>query len=43
MVYRGPFKQVEDDDNRVYYHGVRMAGCDKTFSTAAMGALCRAV
>lgn len=31
VVYRGPFKQVEDDDNHVYPRGERMAVCDKTF------------
>lgn len=31
VMYRGPFKQVEDDDNHVYYRGQRMAVCDKTF------------
>ena len=31
VVYRGPFKQVEDDDHHVYYRGERMAVCDKTF------------
>ncbi len=31
VIYRGPFKQVEDDDNHVYYRGQRMAVCDKTF------------
>ena len=31
VIYRGPFKQVEDDDNHVYYRGRRMAVCDKTF------------
>ena len=31
VVYRGPFKRVEDDDNHVYYRGERMAVCDKTF------------
>ncbi|GAB4133713.1 MAG: methyltransferase domain-containing protein [Thermogutta sp.] len=31
VVYRGPFKMVEDDDNHVYYRGERMAVCDKTF------------
>lgn len=30
-VCRGPFKQVEDDDDHVYYRGERMAVCDKTF------------
>lgn len=31
VVYRGPFKTVEDDDGHVYYRGERMAVCDKTF------------
>jgi arsenite methyltransferase len=31
VVYRGPFKKVEDDDEHVYYRGERMAVCDKTF------------
>jgi arsenite methyltransferase len=31
VIYRGPFRQVEDDDNHVYYRGERMAVCDKTF------------
>ena len=31
VIYRGPFKQVEDDDGHVYPRGVRMAVCDKTF------------
>jgi len=31
VVYRGPFKRVEDDDDHVYYRGERMAVCDKTF------------
>jgi SAM-dependent methyltransferase len=31
VVYRGPFKKVEDDDGHVYHRGVRMAVCDKTF------------
>ncbi len=31
VIYRGPFKKVEDDDNHVYYRGERMAVCDKTF------------
>ena len=30
VIYRGPFKQVEDDDNHVYFRGQRMAVCDKT-------------
>lgn len=31
VVYRGPFKKVEDDDGHVYPRGARMAVCDKTF------------
>ena len=31
VIYRGPFKKVEDDDGHVYRRGQRMAVCDKTF------------
>lgn len=31
LVYRGPFKKVEDDDGHIYVRGERMAVCDKTF------------
>ncbi len=31
VIYRGPFKKVEDDDGHVYSRGARMAVCDKTF------------
>lgn len=31
IVYRGPFRQVEDDDGHLYRRGVRTATCDKTF------------
>jgi SAM-dependent methyltransferase len=31
VIYRGPFKMVEDDDGHFYYRGQRMAVCDKTF------------
>ncbi len=31
VIYRGPFRQVEDDDGNIYPRGVRMAVCDKTF------------
>ncbi len=31
VVYRGPFKSVEDDDGHVYTRGQRMAVCEKTF------------
>jgi len=31
MIYRGPFKKVEDDDGHTYFRGQRIAVCDKTF------------
>jgi arsenite methyltransferase len=31
VVYRGPFKEVEDDDGHIYSRGERMAVCDKTY------------
>lgn len=31
VVYRGPFRKVEDDDGHIYVRGQRMAVCDKTF------------
>ncbi|MGH7194675.1 MAG: methyltransferase domain-containing protein, partial [Candidatus Saccharimonadales bacterium] len=31
VMYRGPFKQVEDDDGHIYTRGQRTAVCDKTF------------
>ena len=31
MIYRGPFKKVEDDDGHTYRRGARTAVCDKTF------------
>ena len=31
LVYRGPFKKVEDDDGHVYRRGERIAVCDKIF------------
>jgi SAM-dependent methyltransferase len=31
LIYRGPFKKIEDDDGHVFYRGERMAVCDKTF------------
>ena len=31
LVYRGPFKKVEDDDGHVFPRGERIAVCDKTF------------
>jgi SAM-dependent methyltransferase len=31
VIYRGPFRQVEDDDGHTYRRGERAAVCDKTF------------
>ncbi len=31
VIYRGPFKRVEDDDGHVFHRGERTAVCDKTF------------
>ena len=31
LVYRGPFKSVEDDDGHHFARGARIAVCDKTF------------
>ncbi|MBI1367125.1 MAG: methyltransferase domain-containing protein [Planctomycetes bacterium] len=31
VVYAGPWKQVHDDDDHVYFRGQRMAVCDKTY------------
>lgn len=31
MIYRGPFKQVVDDEGQVFERGVRMATCDRTY------------
>ena len=32
VVYRGPFKKVEDDDGHVLRRGIRTAVCEKTFN-----------
>lgn len=32
VVYKGPFRQVEDDDGHVLHRGTRVAVCEKTFS-----------
>ncbi len=37
VIYRGPFKKVEDDDGHVYHRGQRMAVCDKTFRLLQQG------
>lgn len=31
VVYRGPFRKVEDDDQHIFHRGVRTAVCDKTY------------
>ena len=31
VIYKGPWRQVRDDDNHVFYRGQRIAVCDKTF------------
>jgi arsenite methyltransferase len=31
VIYRGPFRMVEDDDGHVLHRGVRTAVCEKTF------------
>ena len=31
VIYKGPFRRVEDDDGHAYLRGQRMAVCDKTF------------
>lgn len=31
IIYKGPWKKVEDDDGHTFYRGERMAVCDKTF------------
>jgi arsenite methyltransferase len=31
VVYKGPWKVVQDDDGHMLYRGERMAVCDKTF------------
>lgn len=32
VVYKGPWKQVKDDDGHTYFRGDRIAVCDKTFN-----------
>lgn len=31
VIYRGPFKTVQDDQDQIYHRGERMAVCDQTF------------
>ena len=35
VIYKGPWKTVEDDDGHVYHRGQRMAVCEKTFRIMA--------
>lgn len=37
VIYRGPFKEVHDDDSHCYVRGVRHAVCDKTFNLLKTG------
>ena len=32
VIYKGPFKRVEDDDDHIFERGMRMAVCEKTFN-----------
>ena len=31
IIYKGPWKQVQDDDGHIFCRGERMAVCDKTY------------
>ena len=37
MLYRGPWKSVEDDDGHTLRRGVRTAVCDKTYRILTSG------
>jgi len=37
VIYKGPWKQVLDDDGHLYRRGERMAVCDKTFQILKRG------
>ena len=37
VIYKGPFRQVTDDDGHVYPRGFRVAVCDKTFGVLRSG------
>lgn len=37
VIYKGPYREVRDDDGHVYPRGVRMAVCDKTFRLLQSG------
>ncbi|CAD2080006.1 hypothetical protein GCM10007358_15930 [Phocicoccus schoeneichii] len=32
VIYKGPFKHIEDDDNHIYQRGERVYVCEKTFN-----------
>ena len=36
LIYRGPFREVVDDDGHVLRRGVRTAVCEKTFGLRAL-------
>lgn len=37
VIYRGPFSEVHDDDNHVFYRGERMAVCERTYKFLTEG------
>ena len=37
LIYRGPFKEVHDDDGHIYRRGERIAVCDKTYNLLQAG------
>lgn len=37
VIYRGPYAEVRDDENRVYPRGERVAVCERTFRLLAEG------
>ena len=43
VIYRGPWKQVVDDDGHTLERGVRMAVCDKTFGLYSQPPYCWAI
>ena len=43
VIYRGPWKQVVDDDGHTLERGARMAVCDKTFKLYSQAAVCGAI
>ncbi|MFT5302682.1 MAG: arsenite methyltransferase [Mariniblastus sp.] len=37
VIYRGPFKEIQDDDGHTYVRGQKMAVCDRTFRMLQAG------